>query len=105
MNGNLLLTDQRLVFDSMKLGGPFVIKTIGAVMSLSDHYVALTDIVEVSAVNKRPTVINQSAYMRVDLAYGSSRLYIIQASLYSKRDKNIVARDDAVTRIAEAIKR
>ncbi len=95
-NGSLLLTDQRVIFDPMQLGGPFVVKLVNTFTSLDEHYMALADIVEVSATSG----FGGSPLMRVRLTNGQSRCYCVLARLWnSSNKKNRPVRDDAVARI------
>ena len=68
--GTLLLTDQRLIFETRKTkpGEHEIVQITDSAVSLRSHYIALADIVDVSAVRK-------DVKIQVDLANGQSRHY------------------------------
>jgi hypothetical protein len=95
----LLLTDQRVIFDPMQLGGPFVIKLANTLLSLDEHYMALADIVEVSATSGG---LPRMPMMSVRLTSGQSHHYFVFAGWKSSKEKNRRVRDDAAARITDA---
>ena len=97
--GTLLLTDQRLIFapDKTKRGEHEIVQVADSVLLVDAHYIALADISGVS-MGRQPGTI------KVDLANGQNRHYILMASrlspVWSKKSRSV--REEAAEQISKA---
>jgi hypothetical protein len=99
VKGTLLLTDQRLIFqpDKTKPGEHGIVQVTNSAFLVDAHYMALTDIAGVS-------IGRQICTIKVDLASGQSRHYMIMAHrlspVWSKKSRSV--REEAAEQINEA---
>jgi hypothetical protein len=97
-NVALLLTNQRLIFqpDKTKRSEHEIVQVANSVFLVDSHYIALTDIAGVSMA--------QRGRIKVDLANGQSRHYMIMAHrlspIWSKKSRSV--REEAAEQINKA---